>query len=199
MLLAGFGLLALILIVWGVVKFLRRRKGQAALEKAMVDPTPTGDGKELASRMQAAAVIRLARSSARACTNGSSSNSSCASGSIPATILTMVAMHQFGTAIGTLNFTRTLYATILVAVCGISLALSPNEACYIPLTHKQGGDGAGLFAGGVAPGVADAAVVEPHVAAERRSEVVAAMEAVLLAWLAYRDEVAAACGLVRGG
>jgi pyrroloquinoline-quinone synthase len=38
-----------------------------------------------------------------------------------------------------------------------------------------------------------------HVAAERRSEVVAAMEAVLLAWLAYRDEVAAACGLVRGG
>ena len=29
-----------------------------------------------------------------------------------------VAMHQFGTAIGTLNFTRTLYATILVAVSG---------------------------------------------------------------------------------
>jgi EmrB/QacA subfamily drug resistance transporter len=32
-----------------------------------------------------------------------------------------VAMHQFGTAIGTLNFTRTLYATILVAVCGALL------------------------------------------------------------------------------
>ncbi len=32
-----------------------------------------------------------------------------------------VAIHQFGTAIGTLNFTRTLYATILVAVCGALL------------------------------------------------------------------------------
>jgi DNA polymerase-1 len=36
-------------------------------------------------------------------------------------------------------------------LCGISLALSPNEACYIPLIHKEGGDGAGLFAGGPAP------------------------------------------------
>lgn len=36
-------------------------------------------------------------------------------------------------------------------LCGISLALSPNEACYIPLIHKDGGDGAGLFAGGPAP------------------------------------------------
>jgi EmrB/QacA subfamily drug resistance transporter len=32
-----------------------------------------------------------------------------------------VAIHQFGTAIGTLNFTRTLYAAILVAVCGALL------------------------------------------------------------------------------
>lgn len=36
-------------------------------------------------------------------------------------------------------------------LCGISLALSPNEACYVPLIHKQGGDGSGLFAGGLAP------------------------------------------------
>ncbi|MBI3701126.1 MAG: DNA polymerase I [Afipia sp.] len=36
-------------------------------------------------------------------------------------------------------------------LCGISLALGPDEACYIPLIHKQGGDGAGLFAGGLAP------------------------------------------------
>jgi DNA polymerase-1 len=34
---------------------------------------------------------------------------------------------------------------------GFSLALGPNEACYVPLLHRQGGDGAGLFAGGVAP------------------------------------------------
>jgi DNA polymerase I len=36
-------------------------------------------------------------------------------------------------------------------ICGIALALKPNEACYIPLGHKQSGDGAGLFASGLAP------------------------------------------------
>jgi DNA polymerase-1 len=36
-------------------------------------------------------------------------------------------------------------------LCGLSLALAPNEACYVPLIHKQGGEGAGLFAGEVAP------------------------------------------------
>ena len=34
-------------------------------------------------------------------------------------------------------------------LCGISLAVAPNEACYVPLAHRQGGDGGGdgLFAG----------------------------------------------------
>ncbi|MGZ5871635.1 MAG: DNA polymerase I [Bradyrhizobium sp.] len=36
-------------------------------------------------------------------------------------------------------------------ICGIALALKPNDACYIPLNHKQSGDGAGLFAAGLAP------------------------------------------------
>jgi DNA polymerase-1 len=36
-------------------------------------------------------------------------------------------------------------------ICGFSLALPPDRACYVPLTHKQGGDGSGLFAGGNAP------------------------------------------------
>jgi DNA polymerase-1 len=36
-------------------------------------------------------------------------------------------------------------------MCGIALAIAPNDACYIPLNHKQSGDGAGLFAGGIAP------------------------------------------------
>jgi DNA polymerase-1 len=36
-------------------------------------------------------------------------------------------------------------------LCGIALALGPNDACYIPLGHKQSGDGAGLFAAGLAP------------------------------------------------
>jgi DNA polymerase I len=34
-------------------------------------------------------------------------------------------------------------------LCGIALALTPNEACYVPLGHRQG-DG-GLFQGDVAP------------------------------------------------
>jgi DNA polymerase-1 len=39
------------------------------------------------------------------------------------------------------------------ALCGFSLALAPNEACYVPLSHRQGGDGAGggLFQGEIAP------------------------------------------------
>jgi DNA polymerase-1 len=40
------------------------------------------------------------------------------------------------------------------SLCGFSLALSANEACYVPLAHRQGGDGGngGLFAGPIAPG-----------------------------------------------
>jgi DNA polymerase-1 len=38
-------------------------------------------------------------------------------------------------------------------LCGVSLALAPNEACYIPIAHRKAGDGGaeGLFAGGIAP------------------------------------------------
>ena len=36
-------------------------------------------------------------------------------------------------------------------ISGMALALAPNEACYIPLGHKQAGDGSGLFAAGLAP------------------------------------------------
>jgi DNA polymerase I len=40
------------------------------------------------------------------------------------------------------------------ALCGFAVALSANEACYVPLAHRQGGDGGngGLFAGPIAPG-----------------------------------------------
>ena len=34
---------------------------------------------------------------------------------------------------------------------GIALALAPNDACYVPLAHKQSGDGVGLFDAGLAP------------------------------------------------
>ena len=38
-------------------------------------------------------------------------------------------------------------------LCGFSLAVAPNEACYVPLAHRQGGDGGagGLFQGEIAP------------------------------------------------
>jgi DNA polymerase-1 len=36
-------------------------------------------------------------------------------------------------------------------LCGISLAVALNEACYVPLAHRQGGEGAGLFRGDLAP------------------------------------------------
>lgn len=49
------GILLVILLIWGGIKLWRRQRGQKALEKALVvDTSPTGDGKELASRMQAA-------------------------------------------------------------------------------------------------------------------------------------------------
>jgi DNA polymerase I len=34
-------------------------------------------------------------------------------------------------------------------LCGLSLAVAANEACYVPLIHRQGGDGTGLFPGEV--------------------------------------------------
>ncbi|QIO36800.1 DNA polymerase I [Bradyrhizobium sp. 1(2017)] len=37
-------------------------------------------------------------------------------------------------------------------LCGIALALAPNEACYVPLAHKQSGGDGGLFDAGLAPG-----------------------------------------------
>jgi len=42
---------------------------------------------------------------------------------------------------------------MLAELCGISLALTPNEACYIPLSHRAGGEGGNdsLFAGSRAP------------------------------------------------
>ncbi len=35
-------------------------------------------------------------------------------------------------------------------LCGFSLAVAPNEACYVPLAHKTEGGGDGLFGGGMA-------------------------------------------------
>ena len=48
-------------------------------------------------------------------------------------------------------------------LCGFSLAVGANEACYVPLSHRQGGEGgeAGLFRGDLAPEqIAEAAALE---------------------------------------
>src|SRR6516225_5768361 len=37
-------------------------------------------------------------------------------------------------------------------LCGFSLAVAENEACYVPIAHRQGGDGKGLFAGEIVSG-----------------------------------------------
>jgi DNA polymerase I len=36
-------------------------------------------------------------------------------------------------------------------ICGLALALGPDDAAYVPLAHKQAGGGAGLFDAGLAP------------------------------------------------
>src|SRR5215468_6110938 len=36
-------------------------------------------------------------------------------------------------------------------LCGVSLAVAPSEACYVPLAHRVGGEKGSLFAGNVAP------------------------------------------------
>src|SRR5262249_18717998 len=38
---------------------------------------------------------------------------------------------------------------IQAPLCGIALAVAPNEACYVPLAHRKAGNGDGLFGGGL--------------------------------------------------
>ena len=53
-------------------------------------------------------------------------------------------------------------------LCGFSLALSPNEACYVPFAHKKDGGGDGLFDAGLAPDqIAEADALKAAQAAAR--------------------------------
>jgi len=52
-----------------------------------------------------------------------------------------------------LDIAATSLDPMQAVLCGFSLALNPNEACYVPLAHRRGGDGGkdGLFSAGIAP------------------------------------------------
>ncbi len=45
-----------------------------------------------------------------------------------------------------IGITATSIDPMMAAPCGVALALAPNDACYVPLSHTQSGAGAGLFA-----------------------------------------------------
>ncbi|MGJ4950996.1 DNA polymerase I [Bradyrhizobium sp. HKCCYLS20291] len=57
--------------------------------------------------------------------------------------------HEFGRI--TLEVKASSIDPMQASLCGIALALAPNDSCYIPLAHRQAGDGGGLFDAGLAP------------------------------------------------
>ncbi|WP_315769671.1 MULTISPECIES: DNA polymerase I [unclassified Bradyrhizobium] len=59
-------------------------------------------------------------------------------------------VHDFGRV--TIDVKASSIDPMQASLCGIALALAPNDACYIPLAHRQAGDGGGLFDAGLAPG-----------------------------------------------
>src|SRR6266404_741695 len=59
---------------------------------------------------------------------------------------------EFGTV--AIDIEPTSIDPMPASLCGFSLALTANEACYVPLAHRKRGDGGdgSLFAGDIAPG-----------------------------------------------
>jgi DNA polymerase-1 len=58
----------------------------------------------------------------------------------------------FDTGVVAINIETLGIDPMQAELCGIALAVAPNEACYIPLAHRKGGNGDGeLFGGGLAP------------------------------------------------
>lgn len=72
------------------------------------------------------------------------------------TLRTLDELHGFiarihDTGVVALEAAATSIDPMQAELIGLALALGPNDACYIPLAHKQSGDGDGLFAAGLAP------------------------------------------------
>jgi DNA polymerase-1 len=69
--------------------------------------------------------------------------------SLPELSSWLARIHDFGRV--TIDVKASSIDPMQASICGIALALAPNEACYIPLAHRQAGDGGGLFDAGLAP------------------------------------------------
>ncbi|HEY1473199.1 MAG TPA: DNA polymerase I [Pseudolabrys sp.] len=57
--------------------------------------------------------------------------------------------HEVGVA--AVDTETTSLDAMQAGLCGFSLAVAPNEACYVPIGHQKEGGGDGLFAAGLAP------------------------------------------------
>ncbi|MGC2778532.1 MAG: DNA polymerase, partial [Bradyrhizobium sp.] len=69
--------------------------------------------------------------------------------SLPELNAWLARIHDFGRV--TIEVKASSIDPMQASLCGIALALASNDACYIPLAHRQAGDGGGLFDAGLAP------------------------------------------------
>jgi DNA polymerase-1 len=60
--------------------------------------------------------------------------------------------HAYDVGVVAINIETIGEDPMQAALCGIALAVAPNEGCYLPLAHRKAGNGDGLFGGGLAPG-----------------------------------------------
>ncbi|WP_420132643.1 DNA polymerase I, partial [Rhodopseudomonas sp.] len=72
------------------------------------------------------------------------------------TLRTLDDLHNFiarihATGVVALEAAATSIDPMQAELTGLALAVGPNQAVYIPLAHKQSGDGDGLFAAGLVP------------------------------------------------
>ncbi|WP_316231880.1 DNA polymerase I [Bradyrhizobium sp. SZCCHNR1051] len=110
----------------------------------------TGDPRTDKSAMSKGTPASLAESRAEAAKSGRIDRDKYQTlRSLPELNTWLARIHDFGRV--TLEVKASSIDPMQASLCGIALALAPNEACYIPLAHRQAGDGGGLFDAGLAP------------------------------------------------
>ncbi|WP_315799179.1 DNA polymerase I [Bradyrhizobium sp. SZCCHNRI3043] len=110
----------------------------------------TGDPRTDKSAMSKGTPASLAESRAEAAKSGRIDRDKYQTlRSLPELNTWLARIHDFGRV--TLEAKASSIDPMQASLCGIALALAPNEACYIPLAHRQAGDGGGLFDAGLAP------------------------------------------------